>query len=43
MSDVPLLGAATPERPGPGPLPVELLHALQIAIRNLALASRFGR
>ncbi|HSX21199.1 MAG TPA: DUF58 domain-containing protein [Gaiellaceae bacterium] len=32
MSNLPLLGAATPERPGPGPLPFELLHALQIEI-----------
>ena len=32
MSRLPLLGAATPERPGPGPLPFELLHALQIEI-----------
>jgi uncharacterized protein (DUF58 family) len=32
MSHMPLLGAATPERPGPGPLPFELLHALQLEI-----------
>jgi uncharacterized protein (DUF58 family) len=32
MSGSPLLGAATPERPGPGPLPVELLRALQIEV-----------
>ncbi|HLY93885.1 MAG TPA: DUF58 domain-containing protein [Gaiellaceae bacterium] len=32
MSTTPLLGAATPARPGPGPLPFELLHALQIEI-----------
>lgn len=32
MSATPLLGAVTPERPGPGPLPFELLHALQIEI-----------
>jgi uncharacterized protein (DUF58 family) len=28
----PLLGAASPERPGPGPLPLELLRALQIEV-----------
>jgi uncharacterized protein (DUF58 family) len=32
MNVTPLLGAATPERPGPGPLPLELLRALQIEI-----------
>jgi uncharacterized protein (DUF58 family) len=32
MSPPPLLGAATPERPGPGTLPLELLHALQIEV-----------
>jgi len=32
MSAPPLLGAATPERPGPGALPLELLHALQIEV-----------
>jgi uncharacterized protein (DUF58 family) len=32
MSSTPLLGAATPARPGPGPLPFELLHALQIEV-----------
>jgi uncharacterized protein (DUF58 family) len=32
MSASPLLGAASPERPGPGPLPLELLRALQIEI-----------
>jgi uncharacterized protein (DUF58 family) len=28
----PLLGAATPERPGPGPLPLELLRALELEV-----------
>jgi uncharacterized protein (DUF58 family) len=32
MNASPLLGAASPERPGPGPLPLELLRALQIEI-----------
>ncbi|HET8893793.1 MAG TPA: DUF58 domain-containing protein [Gaiellaceae bacterium] len=32
MNATPLFGATTPERPGPGPLPFELLHALQIEI-----------
>ena len=32
MRASPLLGAATPERPGPGALPLELLHALQIEV-----------
>jgi uncharacterized protein (DUF58 family) len=32
MNVSPLLGAASPERPGPGPLPLELLRALQIEI-----------
>jgi uncharacterized protein (DUF58 family) len=32
MNVTPLLGAATPQRPGPGPLPLELLRALQIEI-----------
>jgi uncharacterized protein (DUF58 family) len=32
MSATPLLGAATPDRPGPGPLPFELLHALQLEV-----------
>ncbi|MHB8468963.1 MAG: DUF58 domain-containing protein [Gaiellaceae bacterium] len=32
MTVSPLLGAATPERPGPGPLPHELLRALQLEI-----------
>jgi uncharacterized protein (DUF58 family) len=32
MNVSPLLGAATPERPGPGPLPLELLHALELEI-----------
>jgi uncharacterized protein (DUF58 family) len=32
MNVTPLLGAATPERPGPGPLPLELLRALQIEV-----------
>ncbi len=32
-----LLGSATPERPGPGPLPLDLLRALQIEVgRKLA-------
>ena len=50
MSAPPLLGAATPERPGPGSLPLELLHALQIEVgRRLGgmlagdyRSSRFG-
>jgi uncharacterized protein (DUF58 family) len=32
MNVSPLLGAASPERPGPGPLPLELLRALQIEV-----------
>src|ERR1051325_6781438 len=32
MNVSPLLGAATPERPGPAPLPLELLHALELEI-----------
>ncbi|HXY79931.1 MAG TPA: DUF58 domain-containing protein [Gaiellaceae bacterium] len=32
MTEPPLLGAATPARPGPGALPLELLHALQIEV-----------
>jgi len=32
MNVAPLLGHGTPERPGPGPLPVELLRALQIEV-----------
>ncbi|MEN3341751.1 MAG: hypothetical protein V7644_1155 [Actinomycetota bacterium] len=32
MNVSPLLGAATPERPGPGPLPLELLRALEIEV-----------
>jgi uncharacterized protein (DUF58 family) len=32
MNRNPLLGDATPERPGPGPLPPELLRALQIEV-----------
>jgi uncharacterized protein (DUF58 family) len=32
MNVAPLLGKGTPERPGPGPLPIELLRALQIEI-----------
>ena len=32
MSGPPLLAAATPERPGPGALPLQLLHALQIEV-----------
>ena len=32
MNVSPLLGAATPERPGPGPLPLELLHALELEV-----------
>jgi uncharacterized protein (DUF58 family) len=32
MSAPPLLAAATPERPGPGALPLQLLHALQIEV-----------
>jgi uncharacterized protein (DUF58 family) len=32
MNRNPLLGDATPERPGPGPLPPELLRALQIDV-----------
>jgi uncharacterized protein (DUF58 family) len=32
MNASPLLGAATPERPGPGVLPLELLRALQIEV-----------
>jgi len=32
MNVGPLLGNGTPERPGPGPLPVELLRALQIEV-----------
>ena len=32
MTRTPLLGAATPERPGPGALPSELLRALQIEV-----------
>ena len=32
MNVTPLLGKGTPERPGPGPLPIELLRALQIEI-----------
>ncbi|HUJ91523.1 MAG TPA: hypothetical protein VLW05_02410, partial [Gaiellaceae bacterium] len=32
MNVAPLLGKGTPERPGPGPLPVELLRALQIEV-----------
>jgi len=37
MNVSPLLGAATPERPGPGVLPLDLLRALQIEVaRRLA-------
>ncbi len=37
MNVSPLLGAATPERPGPGALPLDLLRALQIEVaRRLA-------
>ncbi len=37
MNVSPLLGAATPERPGPGPLPLELLRALELEVgRRLA-------
>jgi uncharacterized protein (DUF58 family) len=32
MNVSPLLGATSPERPGPGPLPLELLRALQIEV-----------
>ena len=32
MSGPPLLAAPTPERPGPGALPLQLLHALQIEV-----------
>ena len=32
MNVSPLLGAATPERPGPGPLPLELLRALELEV-----------
>ena len=32
MNVSPLLGAATPERPGPGVLPLDLLRALQIEV-----------
>jgi uncharacterized protein (DUF58 family) len=32
MSPPPLLGEGTPERPGPGPLPPELLRALQLDV-----------
>jgi uncharacterized protein (DUF58 family) len=32
MTHAPLLGEGTPERPGPGPLPPELLRALQIEV-----------
>jgi uncharacterized protein (DUF58 family) len=32
MNVSPLLGSATPERPGPGALPLELLRALQIEV-----------
>ena len=32
MNVAPLLGNGTPERPGPGPLPIELLRALQIDV-----------
>ena len=32
MNVAPLLGHGTPERPGPGPLPIELLRALQIEV-----------
>ena len=32
MNVAPLLGASTPERPGPGALPLELLRALQIEV-----------
>jgi uncharacterized protein (DUF58 family) len=32
MNVSPLLGSSTPERPGPGPLPLELLRALQIEV-----------
>ena len=32
MSVAPLLGNGTPERPGPGPMPIELLRALEIDI-----------
>ncbi|HVM57211.1 MAG TPA: DUF58 domain-containing protein [Gaiellaceae bacterium] len=32
MNVTPLLGHGTPERPGPGPLPIELLRALQIEV-----------
>ncbi len=35
MSAAPLLGAATPDRPGPGPLPFELLHALIADLQGL--------
>ena len=37
MNISPLLGSATPERPGPGALPLDLLHALEIEVgRRLA-------
>jgi uncharacterized protein (DUF58 family) len=37
MNISPLLGSSTPERPGPGALPVDLLHALEIEVgRRLA-------
>jgi uncharacterized protein (DUF58 family) len=37
MNIAPLLGSSTPERPGPGALPVDLLHALEIEVgRRLA-------
>jgi len=32
MNISPLLGSSTPERPGPGALPLDLLHALQIEV-----------
>ncbi len=37
MNISPLLGSSTPERPGPGALPLDLLHALEIEVgRKLA-------
>jgi uncharacterized protein (DUF58 family) len=37
MNISPLLGSSTPERPGPGALPLDLLHALEIEVgRRLA-------
>ena len=45
MNVAPLLGNGTPERPGPGPLPIELLRALakdalrhRLVLRYQALA-----